>query len=80
MVLLFFLPPVVLPDLVVVGLAFFVTLVDVFANAEPALAVDVALGLAGAGAAAGVVAAGAAAAAVPDVAAAAAGFLVESAF
>lgn len=79
MVLLFFLPPAVLPDLVVVGLAFFVTLVDVFANAEPVLAVDVALGLAGAGAAASVVAAGAAAA-VPDGAAAAAGFLVESAF
>ena len=77
-VLLFFLPPAVLPDLVVVGLAFFVTLVDVFANAEPGLAVAVALGFAGAGAAAGFVAAGAAA--VPGVAAAAAGFLVESAF
>ena len=76
MVLFFFLPPAVLPDFVV-GLAFFVTLVDVFANAEPVLALGV-VALVLAGAAAGVVAAGAAAGA--GVAAAAAGFLVASTF
>lgn len=73
MVLLFFLPPVVLPVFAVV-FGFFVTLVDVFANDEPVLALDVALAFAGAGAAAG------AAAVCPEVAAAAAGFFVKSAF